>query len=124
MAKVRDNQDHPFCRVRDLLVKALEKSGSYLSSKDLMDFGIELYGMNIETSVSEDSGPQFCHLLPFDKFNKLFEERVSIDRWPEDKHGNDVFTAAYGMRLFLDKCLGVGYDEDALAYKSQYRARG
>ena len=124
MAKARDNQDHPFYRVRDLLVKVLEKSGSYLSSKDLMDFGIELYGMDIETGVSDDSGPQFCHLLPCDRFDELFEERVSIDRWPKEKTGNDVFTAAYGMRLFLDKCLGMGHDEDALAHESQYRKRG
>lgn len=124
MAKARENQDHPFYQVLDLIGKVLEKSGPYLSSKDLTDFGIELSSMDIETGVIEDSGPQFCHLLPFDKFNKLFEERVSIDRWPEDKHGNDVFTAAYGIRLFLDECLGWGYDEDALAYESQYRARG
>ena len=123
MAKARDNQDHPFYRVRDLLIKVLEKSGSYLSPKDLMDFGIKLYSMDIETSALEDSGPQFCHLLPCDKFDKLFEKRVLIDSWP-DKHGNDVFTAAYSMRLFLDECLGVDYDKDALAYKSQYRARG
>jgi hypothetical protein len=123
MAEVRENRDHPFYQVRDLLGKVLEKSGSYLSSKDLMDFGIKLSSMDIETGVSEDSGPQFCHLLPCDKFNELFEERVSIDRWPGGL-GNDVFTAAYGVRLFLDKCLGVGYDEDALAYESQYRARG
>ena len=123
MAKARDNQDLPFYRVRELLVKVLEKSGSYLSSKDLMDFGIELYSMDIKTGVSEDSGPQFCHLLPRDKFNTLFNKRVSIHDWP-DGDGDDVFTAAYGVRLLLDKCLGADYDEEALAYESQYRERG
>jgi hypothetical protein len=123
MAKARDNQDLPFYRVRELLVKVLEKSGSYLSSKDLMDFGIELYSMDIETGVSEDSSPQFCHLLPRDKFNTLFNKRVSIHHWP-DGNGDDVFTAAYGVRLLLDKCLGADYDEEALACESQYRERG
>jgi hypothetical protein len=122
MAKAREDRDYPFYQVRELLVKVLEKSGSYLSSEDLMDFGIELSSMDIETGVPEDSGPQFCHLLPCDKFNKLYKERVSIDYWP-NKQEKHMFSAGHGIRLFLDKCLGVGYDKDALAHESHYRAR-
>ena len=133
MAKARENQDLPFYRVRDLLKKVLEKSGSYLSSKDLMDFGIKLSSMDIETGVSEDSGPQFCHLLPSDEFTELFRKRVSIDHWPDDYEDDeddmpdnreDPFSAAYGVRLLLDKCLGADYDKEALTYESQHRTRG
>src|SRR4051812_45703298 len=113
------NRDHPFYYVLDLLAEVTKKRGSYLNTDDLDRLGIKLSGLDVNTGMPADHGPQFCDLSTSQEFDGLYKVK-SIPYWTgKDK---DVYCAAYGWELLLEKCLGGNYPKELIT-KSKYIIR-
>lgn len=108
----KDSLDHPFIRVRDLSLKLLQRRTLYVDNDDLVEYGIEVTAMDIETGAPTDSGPQFCDLYPQKEFDAIFK---MVGGWPR-RRGTGVYWAAREMGMLIEDTLLDG----GLAPKSKY----
>ena len=111
----KDSLDHPFIRVRDLSLKLLQRRTLYVDNDDLVEYGIEVTAMDIETGAPTDSGPQFCDLYPHKEFDAIFK---MVEGWPL-RRGTGVYWAAREMGMLIEDTLLDG----GLASKSKYTWR-